>query len=466
MHWSIGIRLGFNTIEIAAQNNGDAPIVKRFFKTLTAPEQPIKDFLAEYKIQSIEQVRILTSSVLEALEYRLGGGFSVLTTQGFENWLYLSTPLENNFISVTSRRPGSFIDKNLIFSIDERTMASGEVKKTITESDLEFLVAKLKMNNINKVALCFLHSDKNSKNEKFAANYLRKHEFEVFLSSDVDCDDEVPRFWSAVINAYTRSYLVERLQAIKTLVDPFLIPGSGKISIGAYTAEEVLSGHVTPLKTAFAKTDLLRNSFAKNTPLLYFGAESFIYVPENSKKTSEWETKWGPIACEYSPFEFLPIQPLCLLDRGPLSILTVSEKEMRYDPGPIIFGRGLQPAFLDLLAYNNSLTGVNGFSAKISEKGKLRFKEYLDAFCKEMSMRMQQTVQAEELCNSLLKTALQKIALSVYRQAGTKPIRVAGALSTVLVPLLKKINPQLNFEIWTDEFFLTISLLQKSENKT
>ncbi len=451
MTWSIGLHLGESVVEIVGRKaeDHDAEVIKsRIFMPQMAPELAFSQFVAANNIEKLSHLKILSALPVKIIEAEHGAPAAVLTTSGFEIWLELNLPVKTPHFSSLPERQNFLIDREYIFGISERTNAQGHIEKILDESELEFLVAKLAMHEIKTVAICFLHSDKNSENEKRAKLYLEKHGLKVFLSSPLPSSAyENSRFWAAALNAYVTPYFSEKMTALNEEIKK-IATEDAEILWGKHKFSDVVEGIVSPLDAAFSFTDFVSDNFAKTTPVLYCGLEDFIFFKPGGVARDLWPSPVGNVSIKHTPYLKLKNQPLTRLDRGFFSELALSNEKINYDPGPVVFGRGHTLCLFDLLTYEENLDFIEGVHEKMSDRGRARCKETLSAYARNLSES--ESIDSEYLVQSLCENA----AFSWRNEIGEND---SLTLCGPLAPLVKK---YFNSKATGDSFFIVSSLLQ------
>jgi Hydantoinase/oxoprolinase N-terminal region len=405
MSWSIGLHLGESTVEIVAHNNqADSPqlLKSRTFMAQGAQETAVAQFLANNNITEVSDVRILSGLPLKFIDSALGSAPAVLTTSGFESYLELSQPLKTKHFTSRPERAPLLIDSEYVFGVSERTNAQGHIEKLASDEELEFLVAKLELHEIKNIAVCFLHSNKNNENEKRVKTYFESRGFKVFKSSASGQGDEKERFWAAIYNAYVAPLFIEKMTAISAELQK-VQTADATVTLGPYNLSDVISGQVTPLQTSFSFTNYIAEKFAMTSSLVYCGFEELLFFEDHGAQKNSWQDSTKTFSANHFAFTKPKLQPLTQLGRGFFSELTFLSKKISFDPGPVVFGRGLMPSLLDILTFDQDLTSVSGFKEKINDRGRTRLNESLRAYARNLSDSS--TLSAEALAKTLLQMA-------------------------------------------------------------
>ena len=135
--------------------------------------------------------------------------------------------------------PSPIVPRNLRFEVTERVNFKGEIVKNLLEDELIKIAKIIKKSGVKTLAIVFLHSFKNSKNENLAKNVIQKElpDLNICLSSVVSPEiGEYERTSTCVANAYVQpvfknyvNSLVEGLKKIGISNDLFLMLSDGGI---------------------------------------------------------------------------------------------------------------------------------------------------------------------------------------------------------------------------------------------
>ena len=114
--------------------------------------------------------------------------------------------------------PQPLLPRNFRYTIDERMQADGQVLKPLHRSDIEALVAEIKVAGFESVAVGLLHSYVNDAHERLIAEVLaeRMPQAMVSLSSQVSPQmREYERFNTTIANAYIKPLIKSYLARLK-----------------------------------------------------------------------------------------------------------------------------------------------------------------------------------------------------------------------------------------------------------
>lgn len=160
---------------------------------------------------------LATNAILE----RRGARTALVTTDGFRDAIEIGSEGRYDQYDLQLVKPAPLVPRSLRFCVPERLDAKGQVRKPLDRTALGALLPVLREQEIESVAISFLHSYVNSVHEEQAAAVLAAElpHLSITLSSEV-CPEirEYERASTAIANAYVRpiidSYLVRMSDAL------------------------------------------------------------------------------------------------------------------------------------------------------------------------------------------------------------------------------------------------------------
>jgi N-methylhydantoinase A len=192
-------------------------------KVLTTPRAPeqgmlagIAQVLASASLAPAD-VGVLvhgTTLATNALIERKGARTALLTTAGFRDVLEMGYEKRYEHYDLELELPAPLVPRELRFPVQERMTARGKVDTPLSEDFLSGIVAKLKAEKVESVAIGFLHSYVNDRHEIQAGKALAAAlpGLSITLSSEV-CPEirEYERFSTACANAYVQPLMASYL---------------------------------------------------------------------------------------------------------------------------------------------------------------------------------------------------------------------------------------------------------------
>jgi N-methylhydantoinase A len=244
----LGVDIGGTFTDVALEQGG-----RRWSaKILTTPEAPeravievIHRVLAEAGLAPGDLSIIIHGTTLatNAIIERKGAKTALLTTEGFRDTIEIRH--ENRFeqYDVNIDLPPPLVPRRRRFPVRERMDAQGRVLVPLDEAGVAALADRLARDEIEAVAIGFLHSFTNPAHERRAGEIVaqRLPALAVTLSSDVSPEmREYERFSTACANAYVQPLISRYLRNLESRLhdEGFSCPLFLMLSGGGLTAVE------------------------------------------------------------------------------------------------------------------------------------------------------------------------------------------------------------------------------------
>lgn len=185
MKFNLGIDIGGTFTDLICVSSEGKTIVH---KTLSTPLDSSMGFINgirevaemsglsfEKFVSSIDTIVHGTTVATNALLTLRGAKTALITTKGFRDALEMRRGIREEQFNNHYKNVAPLAPRYLRFTVDERIDAEGKVLKKFNEKDLLPIIKKLKEENVESVAICFMNSYKNANHEKQALKYLRKN---------------------------------------------------------------------------------------------------------------------------------------------------------------------------------------------------------------------------------------------------------------------------------------------------
>jgi N-methylhydantoinase A len=225
---SVSVRLGVDiggTFTDVALEVGDKRYTAKGLTTARAPERGVFSILravigeAGIEPGDIKLIIHGTTLATNALIERKGAKTALLTTEGFRDVIEIRH--ENRFeqYDVNIDLPPPLVPRRLRLPVRERIDAQGEVLVPLDRASLASAIDALAAQNVEAVAVGFLHSFTNPDHERRTGEAIAKRlpNLPVTLSSDVSPEmREYERFSTACANAYLQPLMgsyIKRLES-------------------------------------------------------------------------------------------------------------------------------------------------------------------------------------------------------------------------------------------------------------
>ena len=174
------------------------------------------------KLSEIDEVlhgcTVATNAILE----QKGAKTALITTKGFRDVLEIQRVRVPKLYDPLYEKPSPLVPRNLRFEVDERLDANGRVIRELDLDQLNEVIEKLKKEDIEAIAICFLHSFVNPTHEEMVETIIKKEFPECFVSISSQIlpqKREYERTSTTVINSYVgppvSRYLFALIQKLK-----------------------------------------------------------------------------------------------------------------------------------------------------------------------------------------------------------------------------------------------------------
>ena len=169
----------------------------------------IRDLLAREGISpsDIRYVVHGTTLITNTLIERKGAKTALLTTAGFRDAIEIGNEGRYDMYDLALVKPAPLAARRLRFDVPERTLADGRIRRPLDGDALKSICEQLVEENIEAVAICFLHAYTNPAHELAAMNIVREQLPDIALSASHQVAPgmrEYPRSSTTVANAYVQ----------------------------------------------------------------------------------------------------------------------------------------------------------------------------------------------------------------------------------------------------------------------
>lgn len=199
----------------------------KVYKCLSTPDDParavfegIKRFQEDDKECLSKTIELIhgTTLVINAIIERKGAKTALLTTSGFRDIIEIARELRYEVYNFQIEYPVPLVPRYLRFEVKERMSFDGKVIQPLDEGQVLLLIEHLKKHQIESIAICFLHSYKNSGHEKRVAAMIQDRWPDVSISSSFEIlpqIEEYERTNTTIVNAYIKRVMEEYLSRIE-----------------------------------------------------------------------------------------------------------------------------------------------------------------------------------------------------------------------------------------------------------
>jgi N-methylhydantoinase A len=337
----------------------------RMLKVFSTPAEPSQAIVAALaKIGATGATVLLhgttvgTNTVLQ----RKGARVALVTTAGFEDAIEIGRQARPKLYDFFFDRVEPLVPAGLRFGIAERTDSTGKILQSPSDEELKSLAGRVHSASPEAIAICFLFSFANPANETRLAARLEELGLPLSVSHQIVPEfREYERTSTVVMNAYLQPMMQNYLQNLerrtRKLQKPnapkpriFVMQSSGGITALSSAAREpvrtVLSGPAGGVVGAAAMAK--RSGFDRIISFDMGGTSTDVaLIDREIQPSSQSEIAGLPLT--------VPMLDIHTVGAGGGSIarfdaggaLRVGPESAGADPGPICYGRGIQPTVTD-----------------------------------------------------------------------------------------------------------------------
>jgi N-methylhydantoinase A len=224
------------------------------YKCLTTPQDPSE--AVEQGIRAlfdqmdgpkppIDEIIHGTTLVINAIIERKGARTGLMTTRGFRDVLELGRELRYDAYDIFAEYPQPLVPRALRREVDERVASDGRVLQALDPAEVRRVLAELRAQGIESLAVCLINSYRNPVHEKAIQQIVAAEAPELFLSTSFEVLPQIreyERTCTTATNAYVKPITARYL---KRLSDRLAGLGfGGKLYI------MLSSGGITSVETA------------------------------------------------------------------------------------------------------------------------------------------------------------------------------------------------------------------------
>ena len=148
-----------------------------------------------------------TTVVINALTERKGVSVGLITTEGFRDSLEIARGNRPDFFNLAYRKPPVFVPRFLRTEVPGRMTYRGEERQALDLTGLPAIVEHFKQNDVQAVAICFLHAYANPGHEEAALAEVKR----LWPEVSTVCSHQITREWreyertnTTVLSAYVQ----------------------------------------------------------------------------------------------------------------------------------------------------------------------------------------------------------------------------------------------------------------------
>ncbi|HZQ67085.1 MAG TPA: hydantoinase/oxoprolinase family protein [Terriglobales bacterium] len=332
----------------------------RMLKVFTTPADPSQAILqALQQIGNTAPLTLLhgttvgTNTVLQ----RKGAKVALVTTRGFEDAIEIGRQARPKLYDFFFDRIEPLVSSGMRFGVTERTASTGEILQP--PADVPALVRSVAANRPEAIAVCFLFSFANPRNENVIAAALEELALPLSISHQILPEfREYERMSTAVVNAYLQPVMTNYLRNLERRAREtgkqrpriFVMQSTGGITSLSTAAREpvrtVLSG---PAGGVVGAARMARRSgFARVITFDMGGTSTDVALVDGDIAAgSQSEIAGLPVGVPMLDIHTVGAGGGSLARFDAAGALRVGPESAGSDPGPICYGRGTEPTVTD-----------------------------------------------------------------------------------------------------------------------
>ncbi|MEZ5933850.1 MAG: hydantoinase B/oxoprolinase family protein [Alphaproteobacteria bacterium] len=223
--YRLGIDIGGTFTDFVLVDDASGTVT--LHKCLTTPDDPSIGALhgtaeiieqAGIDLRQVEKILHGTTLVTNAIIERRGAGLGLITTAGFRDLLEMGTEQRYDIYDLFLEFPEPLVPRRHRLDVTERMSRDGDVVQPLDLAGLKAAVDRLVADDIGAVAICFLHSYRNSAHEQAAGRAIRDWypDLAVSLSFEVVAELwEYQRTVTTCANAYVQPLMDRYLRRLE-----------------------------------------------------------------------------------------------------------------------------------------------------------------------------------------------------------------------------------------------------------
>lgn len=330
----LGLHVGVSFAEFSLLDDHDFKRIA--FHRVYLPRSPLKTalqkFLQKYSETPVSKIFFASNHIEKLAPFRLGGSTAHLVTEGWENLSWLSQTAKS--LMNTQRLP-AVQSQDLVFGVKERVSAQGEILEPLNLEYISQVITKLKLMEVRRVCIHFLHSQKNPQHLQQSKELLQAQGFKVY-TAHFDSDRDIEKSRRLSLSSGLGGTWDDFSTDLKQGPAVYVLNQNGFVEIDQ--AEDPLEN--------LASLDHLW-AFFKKKNILYLGLETFLQIFPQDVRTF-WDSPWGPVYRPHGHKKTLLTQPTSLLQINFWNELDFHLSAEGFEPGPIALGRGQKLTAFDL----------------------------------------------------------------------------------------------------------------------
>ncbi len=395
----------------------------KLHKVPSTPANPSKAILKGLRElkgpEPLEELFHGTTVGTNAFLTRQGAKVVLLTTQGFEDVIFIGRQARPELYNFEVEKPPPVIPRSRVLGVRERILAGGQVALPLKKEELERVKLWVSRKKPEAVAISLLHAYANPWHERLLAEALSDLDLPLSLSSEVHPEfREFERTSTTLLNAYLAPVVFRYVQELCQKLPEtriFIMQSNGgllpALAVQDRAVMTLLSGPAGGVMGALRLAQSL--GFERILTLDMGGTSTDVSLAEGKPLyTKEYQIEEHPVA--------LPLIDIHTIGAGggsvawfdPGGALRVGPQSAGADPGPACYGQGgLAPTVTDA----NLLAGRLLPHRFLGGRKLLRLdlaRKSVEALASAKSTSLEDlTYSILEIVNTNMEAALRKVSL-------------------------------------------------------
>jgi N-methylhydantoinase A len=325
------------------------------FKLRSNPSRPASVILAGIEraahgsdAEIIHGSTVATNALLE----RKGARTAFVTTEGFEDLVHIGRQNRAELYNLTPIPRVPLVERSLCFGIRERTLFDGSVLRRPEAQDVESFRKRLGQEDVQAVAICFLHAYQNGENEAAVAAMLGDGLYISTSHSVAPEFREYERASTTVLNAYVGTLMDRYLGELEsgTRQRIAILQSNGGFMTAAearcHAVRTILSG---PAGGVIGALETARQAgFSRVLGFDMGGTSTDVSLCDGEpRETTEASVDGFPVRVPMLDIQTVGAGggSIARVDEG--GLLRVGPESAGADPGPACYGTGELPTVTD-----------------------------------------------------------------------------------------------------------------------
>ena len=353
----IAVDTGGTFTDCVYLSNGELRVLK-VFSTPANPGEAILTALREIGLEPKAEVRHGSTVATNTLLERGGARVAFVTTAGFEDTIGIGRQARPNLYDWFASPNPALASPEMSFGVTERTLHDGTVLQRVAETDLDQLGNAVRDSGAESVAVSLLFSFANPDNERAVTEALARLGIPISASHQILPEfREYERASTVLINAYLAPRMGRYLGGLENAIHSefsgirlSMMQSSGGIVAAALAAREpvrtILSGPAGGVIGARAIARL--SGFNRIIGFDMGGTSTDVALVDGEPKiTNESLVAGFPVSVPMLDIHTVGAGGGSLARFDSVGALHVGPQSAGADPGPICYGRGVEPTVTD-----------------------------------------------------------------------------------------------------------------------